>query len=199
MSEFIFARKSHRNKVLKTNWNWVMPDDAVMPDEGWKLHVSANVNNAHQILWQLEDVLFDLDLVFKFIPNKAALAQQNASGTQRGKFLVVYPREIISAFMAVYCIDEKLKKMHIRRSSSPAVPGERAVGDTVIYTRYGGFNNDIVLGPNGNPKKSPRGVISPTWIRDPWNYYQNDGSVNIHKLNTFAKWPKHPAEFHRYG
>ena len=166
-----------------------------MPDEGWKLHISGKGSNAQLILNVVGRVLSELGVVFKFLETTESIDRQ--TGVQKGKWLVIYPQNILNAFVCVYNIDQAILDSRIS-FSAPKIKGEKRVGRTIIYTRYGGFTNDFVLGPDNKRYVSKRGIFKPKWIKDPWGLLKDSGKANVvARLSTFQPWPKHPKSFRR--
>src|SRR6266478_4290114 len=67
----------------------------ILPDQGWKIHVSATRANAHAILDRVCSVLFaSSDADFKFaldIPTLYLLNGKNWPRSASGKFITIYP------------------------------------------------------------------------------------------------------------
>jgi hypothetical protein len=163
-------------------------------DEGWKLHVSANAGNAAQILGLVLPTLRQGNFVHKFLPTHAEVVDQDADSVQMGKVLAVYPDNIFQAFDIIGLIDAALKG-HVSRADSPVIRDEIAVGESVVYTRYGGFSNDFILDPD--TKKYvlfSRGQTHPAWIQNPWPSYPSKTALAA--LNLPA-WPDKPRQERR--
>ena len=80
-----------------------------MCTEGWKLHIGySNSTQAQAILNEVMPVAHQMDVPHKFVPDTDAAERQ--SKEQYGKWLVVYPRSILSAFVIVNGIDDRIKK-----------------------------------------------------------------------------------------
>ncbi|GAA4941114.1 hypothetical protein GCM10023238_03580 [Streptomyces heliomycini] len=69
--------------------------DAELPDQGWKIHVSACLDNAESVLERVWRHCVAGGTAFKFVPSRYLLHQRNAKyadpGGQR-KFITVYRR-----------------------------------------------------------------------------------------------------------
>lgn len=189
-----YARTGYSEEYMTVNgWKWLSPKGINLRDEGWKLHISGTKDNAATILSVLEPELLQAKVVFKFLPNSKDLDYQTEE--QEGKWLVVYPESILQAFGLVYVLDQILKKWNFNTHSCPVIKGERLAGETIIYTRYGGFINDNIVSATGGKARSKRGTLKPSWIRDPWAHYDPNGDVDANKLLGFPRWPKHPRRF----
>ena len=190
MAELRLRKRENRKRCFDAmGWRWFNCEG--IPHEGWKLHVSGNVNSAKKILRIIENTLVTFEMSFKFLPTTEDIELQ--TGVQTGKWLCIYPREIVNAFAIVSVLDEVLKSWGVCQRHAPKISTDMHVGETIIYARYGGFINDKIVGPDGGPYtwKRSAGAAYPTWVQNPWREYKADGSVNINKLRTFRKWPKH--------
>lgn len=171
------------------DWVWYSGRQDIK-DEGWKLHVSGRVGNAQLILDLVLPVLQRGEFVHKFLPNTTAVERQ--TGEQEGKFLVVYPDSIIHAFAAVSEIDVAIGA-RVRRDDSPIILNEKAVGTTIVYTRYGSFGNGILYDPRTKTYVNDSiGYLKPDWIEDPWIHYPNVTAVTY-----YDPWPTHSKEGRR--
>ncbi|WP_338145831.1 class III lanthionine synthetase LanKC [Streptomyces scabichelini] len=75
---------------------WVVcrPTGTVLPSQGWKIHVSACLDNAQTVLNAVWDYCVPRGIAFKFLPDKETLFLANAKYAHRGssgKFVTVYP------------------------------------------------------------------------------------------------------------
>ncbi|WP_406491468.1 hypothetical protein OHB06_08040 [Streptomyces sp. NBC_01604] len=78
--------------------DWVVcrPVDTALPPQGWKIHVSACLDNAQTILDAVWDYCVPRRIAFKFLPAKETLFLANAEYAHRGssgKFVTVYPED----------------------------------------------------------------------------------------------------------
>ncbi|MFD7028521.1 class III lanthionine synthetase LanKC [Streptomyces sp. NPDC059917] len=120
-----------------THWLLMTPPATVLPGQGWKIHVSATLENADRILDLVWDFCVAERVTFKFIRSAAILKQRNSKYGDRGssgKFFTVYP-----------CDEAQLER--ILTGLGDLLDGER--GPTILsdlrwrsgplYVRYGGF------------------------------------------------------------
>lgn len=171
-------------------WNWYWNRSSDMKGEGWKLHVSGTVVTAQEIMDRVLPDLRQCNIAHKVLPDTDAV--RNQTGEQLGKFLVVYPDNIIQAFATVATIDMRLAG-HIGKYDCPHILRERWVGQTVVYTRYGAYNKRVYNPETGKYVKDIwRGHLKPDWIEDPWIHYPNYTATTY-----FAPWPQHTKEAYR--
>jgi len=79
---------------LEQPWIRVTPPGSALQEQGWKLHVTATIVHADEVLRRALEVLVPLRASFKVAGSPALLEHinQGAGGaTQIGKFITVYP------------------------------------------------------------------------------------------------------------
>lgn len=154
------------------------PGDA---EQGWKLHVSATVLSANEVLKRIAAPLRERGTQFK-APSSLRELQRLNSGlfygySQVGKFVTVYPRSAEEAVSLA-----RLLHGLTRGLPAPAVPFDRRYRpDSPVFYRYGSFkrleveNEDGTRGahglraPNGRVVADVReGAPSPAWVSDPF-------------------------------
>ncbi|NEC19955.1 class III lanthionine synthetase LanKC, partial [Streptomyces parvus] len=144
------------------DWLAYHPDGLRLPPQGWKIHVSAALDNAASVLGRVLAHCLEHRLAFKCIPNAGLLALRNAKYADRagsGKFITVYPPseeafpEVCTALM------ELLEGEH-----GPYILSDLRCGDGPVHTRYGAFAARFCSGPDGRPVPAvadPRGRLVP--------------------------------------
>lgn len=131
------------------NDDWVMyaPDEVALPSQGWKIHVSACLDNAEAVLETVSAYCLRERIAFKFIPSRELLFLRNmkyASRGYSGKFITIYP------------IDER----HLERiltdlgstlegQPGPYILSDLRWGDGPLFVRYGGFAERFCVGASG--------------------------------------------------
>lgn len=153
------------------------PGDA---EQGWKLHVSATILTANEVLESIAAPLRECGAQFK-APSSLRELQRLNSGlfygySQVGKFVTVYPRseeEAVSLARLIHGLTRGLP--------APTVPFDRRFRpDSSVFYRYGSFrhldveNEDgtrvhAVRDPDGRLVADVReGAPSPAWVSDPF-------------------------------
>ncbi|AKT40112.1 lanthionine synthetase LanC family protein [Chondromyces crocatus] len=161
-------------------WICVLGEEYPAPAQGWKLHLSATVGSAEEILRRALPILLAEDAVFKVASSTTTLAalNQGESGLgQVGKFITVYPRDDAHAVRLAARLDEATRGL-----PGPTIPSDRALrpGSRVFY-RYGSFGGqalqlatgEIVAAmktPDGQlvPDRRPADYDVPSWATDPF-------------------------------
>ncbi len=146
------------------NWKYYNHKDIVIQDQGWKIHISANLNNAQEILDIVSKILIDKKISFKHVPNKGSLLFKNSKNGNRvssGKFITIYPRD--EQFIELI----KLLELSLNRfEKGPHILSDKRWKDTNIYYRYGAFKE--MMSDDGTLCiKNPDGKLVPD-LRTPY-------------------------------
>jgi tRNA A-37 threonylcarbamoyl transferase component Bud32 len=129
-------------------WMAWRPGGVVRADEGWKVHVSARVDRAHQVLDTVAQACFAESVPFKHIRAELfflALHHKHAPRQQAGKFCAAYPPDELTARrlmdrLAVALADEE----------GPYVLTDRRYGDSrTVHYRWGAFRSRGRRRPDG--------------------------------------------------
>lgn len=160
-------------------WCSIIPADASLPEQGWKLHISATPTSARKILDRVVPVLVDSRIAFKFARTTESvqwLIGRECDRAQFGKFLTVYPADDAQFTAIADELDNVTKGLTGPRimSDRPYQPG------SLVHYRYGGFgdrselDNDGVLryllvAPDGTYIEDKREAwfTPPEWARCP--------------------------------
>ncbi|MFF8643152.1 class III lanthionine synthetase LanKC [Streptomyces sp. NPDC015345] len=119
------------------DWIVLRPDGARLPLQGWKIHVSACLDNAARILTDVWDYCVPRRIPFKFLPGKDELLLANAKYAHRGssgKFVTIYPAD-----------EEQLERVLTELDTvlggrpGPYVLSDLRWGEGPLYVRYGAF------------------------------------------------------------
>ncbi|MBW1596574.1 class III lanthionine synthetase LanKC [Streptomyces sp. JJ38] len=130
-------------------WIGVNPPDVELPPQGWKIHVSATLENAEEILGIASAYCLEHGLTFKFIRGLAVLEQRNGKYGDRsasGKFITVYPTDEARLERVLHELGELLDGRE-----GPYILSDLRWRSGPLYVRYGGFVLRTVRGPSGTP------------------------------------------------
>jgi serine/threonine protein kinase len=127
-----------------SQWLSFRPEPANVPEQGWKLHVCADLASAETILQRLLPLLLQEAVPFKCVSSLENLEKLNAGllgASQVGKFLTIYPAHDDEAVRLARLLDERTRGL-----SGPRIPSDRMLypGSLVFY-RYGGFTSKISI------------------------------------------------------
>lgn len=165
-------------REVREVWIVVQPRALRLPEQGWKIHVSARLDNAEQILAIVHSYCLEHGLAFKFLRSAAILHTQNAKYAARGssgKFMTLYPLD-----------DQALEKclndlqLLLEGRQGPYILSDLRWGNGPLYLRYGGFTEqycrsetgELVLAlrePSGRLRPDVRGAVFdlPEWAPAP--------------------------------
>ncbi|MDQ3946663.1 MAG: hypothetical protein M3357_16230, partial [Actinomycetota bacterium] len=161
-------------------WAHVAPAGASLPDQGWKLHVSATEESAADVLAAVVPVLMAEGAAFKFAAGLRYVRVLNSAGADRassGKFLTVYPTDDDQARRIAAAAHTATAGLAgpVILSDRPYRPGN------LVHYRYGGFTGRYAIDsdglvvhllrtPDGDlvPDERRPGYFAPAWAVDPF-------------------------------
>ncbi|MFJ7228407.1 class III lanthionine synthetase LanKC [Streptomyces tendae] len=160
------------------DWLALRPADADLPAQGWKIHVSACLDNAESVLDRVWRHCVAGGTAFKFVPSRYLLHQRNAKYADRagsGKFVTVYPANEAEFERLVGELSELLAG-----EPGPHILSDLRIGEGPVHVRYGGFTRrdcydadgelrPAVSGPDGVLVPDLRGPVFriPEWVDPP--------------------------------
>ncbi len=161
-------------------WISAIPVGAILPAQGWKLHVSSYPSTAEETLRRVLPVLSALGAPFKVVGSIRWLSRLNrgaAGVSQVGKFMTVFPSDDAFAVEVAAALAEATRGLR-----GPAIPSDRPVTeDGVVFYRFGGFGEvrmqtrlgEVVLAlsdPDGRLVPDSRGQrpVEPSWVTNPF-------------------------------
>jgi hypothetical protein len=196
-----FYRRWHRLcerylpvKFEDSVWRYNRNSTSQEPSQGWKLHISATILDACDLLERVAPFLNSENVQFKAPNSLEALSRLNCGLQygyhQVGKFITVYPPTEKLALDLAPQLHELTKEFF-----TISVPfDEQYLPESSVFYRYGGFSNIEAIDENGKPFQAiinPEGKFVPDdrlqavpeWINNPFpNNAQPSGK-------TFADTP----------
>ncbi|MGC4813227.1 class III lanthionine synthetase LanKC [Micromonospora sp. DT228] len=142
-------------RPLPTGWrrepldDWLIyaPDGGSLPQQGWKIHVSAGLANAERVLDTVWDYCVPRGLSFKFLRGPRTLLLRNSKYAARaasGKFITVYPSDDAELELTCKELDELLTG-----ETGPYILSDLRYGNGPVHVRYGGFAARYCHSPDG--------------------------------------------------
>lgn len=140
-----------------------------LPEQGWKLHVSATNQNAIDVIEMCAQALTQENCCFK-IPNNFWVVRWLLNAVephyaQVGKIVTIYPSTYQEFLRIVFLLHSILQGSNFVRN-----PYERYLPGLPVSYRYGQFSGGelgrISL-PNGESTEDDRTKYKPDWITDP--------------------------------
>ena len=141
--------------VLPGDWKsgskgeWIMcsPPAGLTRSQGWKVHVSACLHNAEEILELVGKYCLDREIPFKHLRGKPSVLMRNAKYASRGasgKFITIYPADDAGLERVLADLDPLLGGR-----DGPRILTDLRYGDGPLYVRYGGFSERYVEDDGG--------------------------------------------------
>jgi Protein kinase domain/Lanthionine synthetase C-like protein len=143
-------------------WVGLRPAGADLPDQGWKLHVSATPGDAEAVLRTVWDYCLDHWIAFKFLRSYDVMLQLNGKYADRGasgKLVTVYPAD--GAVLERAATDLAAILDGVR---GPYVLSDLRFGHGPVYLRFGAFRERYVLDVDGGrvaALRAPDGGLVP--------------------------------------
>lgn len=119
-------------------WKLYTNIESVMPEQGWKIHISATLDNAQEILTKVSRILLEKKISFKHVANEGFLQLMNSKTGNRsssGKFIAIYPPDEEKFATLLDELYESVKNIE----KGPYILSDKCWKDSNVYFRYGGF------------------------------------------------------------
>ncbi|WP_067184295.1 class III lanthionine synthetase LanKC [Microtetraspora niveoalba] len=129
-------------------WMYYTPADvAALPEQGWKIHVSARLADAERAVRTVWDYCVAGNVAFKFLRSESVLVMGNSKAASRsssGKLVTIYPPDETRLETILTELDELLRGVE-----GPYILSDLRYGDGPLYVRYGGFAERRCLDTSG--------------------------------------------------
>ncbi|MFC1411404.1 class III lanthionine synthetase LanKC [Streptacidiphilus sp. N1-12] len=148
-------------------WVYLTRPGTRLPDQGWKVHVSATTEGAEQTVELVSDYCLRTGVAHKFLPNRRIHLLNNSKYARRGssgKLLTLYPADDRQLRQVLDELSPLLKDRQ-----GPYILGDLRWADGPLYLRYGGFVQRWCTAEDGSrvlALADPDGVLVPD-RRDP--------------------------------
>jgi serine/threonine protein kinase len=142
-------------------WRGLRPGVLSLPHQGWKIHVSAHLENATRVLATVHAYCTEHAIAFKHLRTRSILLTRNSKYAERessGKFVTIYPVDDKQFDKVLRELSEELAG-----ESGPYILSDLRYGQGPLYVRYGGFNEQWVEfeGARVLAVSRPDGVLVP--------------------------------------
>lgn len=130
------------------HWRYAIPPQMPLAPQGWKIHISATLDQSQETLERVAKVLFAMNVHFKFVMSKWDLFLKNSKYADRassGKFITIYP----STEYVFLTLVRKLAKVLEGMEKGPYILNDDRWLDSNVYFRYGAFLE--MKNANGEP------------------------------------------------
>lgn len=176
-------------------WRYSRVPTADDPEQGWKLHISATVLSANEVLKSVAPFLCRSGLLFKAPRTLHELHKINAGlfygFSQVGKFITVYPQQEAEALRLL------ARELHRLTGSlhGPVIPyNQPFCASTRVFYRYGAFRPlemeqadgtrvSAIRSPTGELLPDSRGAeaTTPAWATNP---FENGQPKKVRRRTT---------------
>ncbi|MGP8300659.1 class III lanthionine synthetase LanKC [Streptomyces inhibens] len=159
-------------------WTFCRPPEDQLPDQGWKIHVSAAPDDAHRTIADVAAYCTRHGLAFKYLKSAnvlRALSRKYAQRSSAGKLLTVYPVDEADLARTLEGLDAI-----VGGRPGPYVLTDLRFRQGPLYVRYGGFrtrymedaDGELVTAfrrPDGTPEPDRRTPVfhTPDWVAIP--------------------------------
>ncbi|MFE2160218.1 class III lanthionine synthetase LanKC [Streptomyces lydicus] len=159
-------------------WAFCRPPEDRLPDQGWKIHVSAAPDDAPRTIADVAAYCTRHGLTFKYLKSAnvlRALSRKYAQRSSAGKLLTVYPVDEAELARTLEGLDAL-----VGGRPGPYVLTDLRFREGPLYVRYGGFrthftedaDGELVTAfhrPDGTPEPDRRTPVfhTPDWVTVP--------------------------------
>jgi tRNA A-37 threonylcarbamoyl transferase component Bud32 len=124
------------------HWHARHPRDLLLPEQGWKVHVSVTPADARRVLEVVSEYCHGRRLSFKFLAHMDVLratVSKEGDRAASGKFITIYPVGIDDLHRALLDLDDQLSG-----TPGPYVLTDLRWRDGPLYVRYGAFRRKYI-------------------------------------------------------
>jgi hypothetical protein len=158
-------------------WRALSPEGRQLPAQGWKIHVSAGLDNARRVLVQVHEYCVEHRISYKHLRSLMILLARNSKYAPRdgsAKLITIYPADEDELGRVLEDLAVRLEGEH-----GAYILSDLRYGDGPLYVRYGGFaeqwvehDGNRVLAirkPDGRlvPDKREPTFSVPDWVKVP--------------------------------
>ena len=159
-------------------WMHVGAPGAELPEQGWKIHCSATLENAQRLLEIVSDYCAAQGIPFKYLPTSADVIRSNVKYAPRGgsgKFITIYPVDAGETERILHDLDEE-----VGGEEGPYILSDLRYADGPLYVRYGAYKQQFVRNerdelvpalrrPDGELEPDHRMPVfsPPSWVETP--------------------------------
>ncbi|MFI3547341.1 class III lanthionine synthetase LanKC [Mammaliicoccus sciuri] len=122
------------------NYHWVhlINNQKILPEQGWKIHISTTLEEAQNTLDIVSSILFKRNIHFKFVKSVWELTVKNSKYGDRGssgKFIAIYPQNEQEFLELLPILDKALKGL----PKGPYILNDKRWYESNVFFRYGAF------------------------------------------------------------
>ncbi|MEV0791680.1 class III lanthionine synthetase LanKC [Kribbella sp. NPDC050459] len=155
-------------------WMHYAPENLQLPLQGWKVHVSARLQDVERTLDAVWEYCVPRGIAFKYLRNEAVLVMVNSKAAPRGssgKLVTIYPTDEAQLELVLKELNEVLQGVE-----GPYILSDLRYADSPLFVRYGAFVSRHCLSPAGERVlaiEDANGTLvpdhrGPTFVTPPW-------------------------------
>lgn len=118
-------------------WRSLRPEGRELPGQGWKIHVSAGLDNARSVLVQVHEYCIEHRIAYKHLRSLMILLARNSKYAPRdgsAKLITIYPADDDELERVLEDLAARLEGEH-----GAYILSDLRYGSGPLYVRYGGF------------------------------------------------------------
>ncbi|MBD8217366.1 class III lanthionine synthetase LanKC [Microbacterium sp. CFBP 13617] len=123
-------------------WTYLEPAGVVLPEQGWKIHLSSTADTADTVLREVAAHCLRAGIAFKHLSTEGVRASSNAKDAGRegsGKFVTIYPTSIDQLHRTLTHLGRRTARL-----AGPHVLSDLRWREGPVFVRYGGFHRMFV-------------------------------------------------------
>jgi len=155
-------------------WMHYAPPAVMLPAQGWKIHLSARMEDVERVLSVVWDYCVAHNIAFKFLRSLPVVVMFNSKAAFRGssgKLATIYPVEVDELELVLKDLDGLLAGVQ-----GPYILSDLRYGEGPIFVRYGAFTERHCIAANGErvlalfdgDGRLVPDVRGPTFTLPPW-------------------------------
>lgn len=167
-------KKYNMDFYFSENWIYSIPKNSKR--QGWKIHVSCNLDNLRVLIKIVVPIIAKLKANFKIVRSYESLKELNNDIRQIGKVITIYSNSNANAINIV-----RILKPYLEKFTGPKIITDTQIdGCSILQYRYGSFSNsyiddygkqiDYILDKRKNKILDKRELKykKQVWIKDPF-------------------------------
>lgn len=169
------------------DWHYMMCNIDELPIQGWKIHISANIEDSKNVLRDVSKHLIEKKISFKYVPSEYDLLltySKSADRIEAGKFITIYPKDDEE-----FCgLLDPLMNITSLYKEGPYILNDCSWKESNVYFRYGAFKKMVFL-QEGVPVYA---------IKKPSGEYTQDKRVPFYTVPNFVTEPNYVKENNKF-
>lgn len=186
---FVLKEKPSSSWINKSTgyWHYVIYQPDKLPVQGWKIHISATIKQAQDVLNTVTPWLIKNKISFKFVSDISQLIYSNskyADRSESGKFITIYPPNTKTFEQLLI----RIKKLTENFDLGPYILSDQNWQESNVYFRYGGFKPVYIISSDGKRLPAIYNLQGQKCVDKRVPYYQKPDFVEdvpIFNKNTF--------------